>query len=148
MQLDGPLRSGESKSLTARPRLAALGFGVLGADPGALLSPNPNPGGQAVLHLASQEQELVPYDAMQLDQPLGGPPGGSPHTRAAAAMGEDAGGAAPAGRLLRGAAHSAVRKPLKGWPQRDLSAGLGTKNQPSSQYRRASQQIHLMFWHA
>ena len=147
-QLDGALRNEERGSPAPRPRLAALGSGMLGADHGKPISPDPNPHGQPALQLALQDQEYAPYDAMQLDPPLGGPPRGSPHVQAAAAMGEAAGGAAPAGRLLRGAARSAMGEAVKEGPSGDPSAGLGTKGQPSSQYRRASQQIRSVFWYA
>ena len=148
MQLDGALRSEERASPAPRPRLAALGFGMLGTDPGKPIGPNPNPDGPPALQLAWQDQEMVRYDAMQLDPPLSGPPRGSPQIQAVAALGEAAVGAALAGRLLRGAARSAVGKTVKETLLGDPGAGLGTKSQPSSQYRRASQQTQLMFWYA
>lgn len=126
--MEGLLRSGDSASLAARVA-AALGFCVQGADPGAAPGPDPSPDAQPALPLAWQGH-APPYDAMQLDPPPGGPPGGSFHVLAAAALGEAAGGAAPAG------AHSSARaEPAEGTPRKGPGAGRKAKGTSSSQYR-------------
>ena len=130
MQLEGLLRSGDSGSLAARVA-AALGFCVQGADPGAGPGPDPSPDAQPALQLAWQGRAL-PYDAMQLDPSLGEPPYGSFHVLAAAALGEAAGGAAPAG-----APPSAEGEPVpvEGTPRKGPGAGRKAKGTSSSQYR-------------
>lgn len=128
MQLEGLLRSGDSGSLAARVA-AALGFCVQGPDPGAAPGPGPSSDAQPALQLTWQGH-APPYDAMQLDPPLGGPPCGSFHVLAAAALGEAAGGAAPAV-----APPSAGAEPVEGTPRKGPGAGRKAKGTSSSQYR-------------
>ena len=134
MQLDGLVRSGDSGSLAARVA-AALGFCVQGAtDPGAAPGPDANPDAQPAPQLAWQGH-APPYDAMQLDPPPGGPPGGSFHVLAAAALGEAAGGAAPAVAAPHGSHPSPGGEPVEGTPRKGPGAGRKAKGTTSSQYR-------------
>ena len=71
-----------------------------------------------------------PYDAMQLDALPGGPPCGSFHVLAAAALGEAAGGAA-----LAAATPSAGSELVEGTPCKGPGAGRKAKGTSSSQYR-------------